>query len=107
MNKPFQLNDITSQIQNYVRQIKQRKTEGTFRVEKEELSQINNDLKSNINKLNGSNKFKIQNMMETEHSSASSNYAAEAYNHLSDQDNKHKVVIDFMHKNNRNYDMKV
>ena len=37
----------------------------------------------------------------------SASYVAEAYNHLSPKEDKNKVLIDFMHKNNRNFDVSV
>lgn len=101
------LDKLTRQIQQYVQTIKQQKTASTERVfHTSESSFINNDLRSNLNKLDGNNKFNIQNMLEKSTSLTSSNYVTKAYDHLSNQEDKNKIVIDFMHKNNRNFDVK-
>jgi len=109
MKSVFNLSDLNWQIGQYVRRIKNRQTsaidnyQNTF----EEYSSPShfNDLISNINKLDGKNKFNIQSMMNDTTALTPSAYAAQAYEHLSKQDDKNKVVIEIMHKNNRNYDV--
>lgn len=110
MSNTLNLDEITSQIQRYIRQIKKNtalEQKENFAKDERFQVRIDNDLRSNINKLDGSNKFKIQNMLEQNVSSAPSEYAAEAYGHLSELDDKKKVIIDYMHKNNRNYDVNI
>ena len=107
MANALNLNEITQQIQQYVHLIKQQKSAVTGDVfHPSEPTFINNDLRSNIHKLDGSNKFNIQNMLEKNTSLTTLDYAAKAYEHLLKQEDKNKVVIDIMHKNNRNYDVK-
>ena len=106
------LNDITAQIKQYVRQIKDNK-KSDFATST--LSEINsqpailhsNDLRSNINKLDGSNKLSLHRMSSDDCMAiTTAGYASEAYEHLSSIEDKHKIVIDFMHKNNKNFDLK-
>ena len=109
MSNNINLNDITSQIQEYVRVIKQRKAHtgspSQFSAQND-FTFLNNDVRSNIHPLNGDNKFRIQKWSEDQNKAPLSKYASEAYAHLNEKDDKHKVVIDLMHKNNRNYDVK-
>ncbi len=110
MTNTLNLNEITTQIQRYIRQIKKDKVSeqrDIYSSDERFHNRLDNDLRSNINKLNGGNKFNIQNMMEQNMSSAPSEYAAEAYTHLSELDDKKKVMIEYMHKNNRNYDVNI
>ena len=107
MVNALNLNEITQQIQQYVRLIKQQKSSATGRIfYSSEPSLFNNDLRSNIHKLDGNNKFNIQSMLEKSTSLTTFDYATKAYEHLLEQEDKNKVVIDFMHKNNRNFDVK-
>lgn len=102
-------NSVTAQIRQYVNRLKERKTEHTAPTATENddfILSFNNDLRSNINALNGDNKFNIQQFALAEQSQTPAEYAAGAYNRLSTLEQKHKVVIDFMHKNNRNFDVK-
>ncbi|MBR1605502.1 MAG: hypothetical protein IJ660_05305 [Alphaproteobacteria bacterium] len=104
------LHDLTGQIQNYVRRIKARQSVAQSIIFEENHISLpqSQEIRSNINKLDGGNKFNIQTMVNSEKAhSTSAEYAAEAYTHLAHLDNKNKVVIDFMHKNNRNYDIDV
>lgn len=103
------ISELTSQIQRYVRLIKEKK--GGQPVEKFSVTdtfqpQLNNDLRTNINKLDGNNKFSIQKLTEQNTFSAPTEYVAEAYEHLTEINDKKNVIIDYMHKNNRNYDVK-
>lgn len=109
MGGTLNLNDITGQIQRYVQLLKDRKKttptgETSSFAEWSPLPSYN-ELRSNINRLDGSSKFSIHNMLENHTVLTSSSYAAEAYSHLSDLEDKNKVVLDFMHKNNRNFDV--
>ena len=102
-------NSVTAQIRQYVSRLKERKTEATTSsavANDDFILSLNNDLRSNINTLNGDNKFNIQQFALAEQNRTPAGYAADAYNHLSTLEQKHKVVIDFMHKNNRNFDVK-
>ena len=102
-------NSVTAQIRQYVSRLKERKTETTTSsavAPDDFILSLNNDLRSNINTLNGDNKFNIQQFALAEQNRTPAEYAADAYNHLSTLEQKHKVVIDFMHKNNRNFDVK-
>ena len=111
MNNTLNLNDITAQIRQYVRQIKENK-KGEFNpslseVKEKEYIYYSNDLRSNINKLDANNKFSLQNIASEDTTTITElEYASSAYNHLSSLEDKHRVVIDFMHKNNRNFDVK-
>ena len=105
-----QINELTTRIQHYVRLIKEKRnieTAEPFSVSIDNRVNHNNDLRTNINKLNGENKFNIQKLNTTSDTSAPTEYASEAYEHLSELDKKRRVVIDYMHKNNRNYDVNV
>ena len=105
MTNTLNLNEITQQIQKYVRLIKQQKSSSTSRIfYPEESIFINNDVRSNIHQLDGNNKFNI--MLEKSTSLTNLDYVTKAYEHLLKQEDKNKVVIDFMHKNNRNFDVK-
>ena len=110
-NNTLNLNDITAQIKQYVRQIKDNKksefSPSLPDVEYKRQIHYTNDIRSNINKLHGNNKFSLHNMLSSDTLvSTSAEYASEAYGHLSSIEEKHKVVIDFMHKNNKNFDLK-
>ena len=105
-NNTLNLDDITSRIQQYVSKIKEHKADdkAKFSVdENQSLFSVFNDVRSNINKLDGGNKFNIQ-INNNNPVLASSDYAAEAYNHLNNLDDKQKVIIDFMHPNNNKFD---
>ena len=105
-NNTLNLDDITSRIQQYVSKIKEHKADDTSKFsvnENQSLFSVFNDVRSNINKLDGGNKFNIQ-INNNEQVFASSDYAAEAYNHLNNLDDKQKVIIDFMHPNNNKFD---
>lgn len=104
------LHDLTGQIQTYVRRIKARQS--TVQLPSFEETIISfpkqKEIRSNINKLDGSNKFNIQTLVNNEKiNSAPVDYAAGAYEHLTHLEDKNKIVIDFMHKNNRKYDLDV
>ena len=112
MNNKLNLNDITLQIKQYIRQIKEKQS-GEFNIA---VSDINdkksvcyyNDLRSNINKLDAGNKFSLQNIASEEISDITdSEYVSAAYEHLSLLEEKHRVIIDFMHKNNKIFDVDV
>lgn len=109
MSNVLNLNDVTRQIQHYVRLIKNQRNvarpSDSFLDELPVVS-LYNDLRSNINPLNGTSKFSLHSMSNND-SFASSLYASEAYSHLESLQDKNKVVIDFMHKNNRNFDVQV
>jgi len=110
-NNTLNLNDITAQIKQYVRQIKDNKKSDFFsslpEIENQQPVYYTNDLRSNINKLNGGNKFSLHNITSADiMTGTSAEYASEAYEHLSSIEDKHKIVIDFMHKNNKNFDLK-
>lgn len=108
MSNNINLSDITLQIQKYVRLLKQKEvTDNSSNFNyKSKSTLIDNDLRSNINKLTGDNKFNIQTLNDNSHNTPPLEYASEAYNHLSNVDNKQKVVIGYMHKNNKTYDVK-
>jgi len=110
MSNALNLNNITGQIEHYVNLIKAKKAQS------ENFSSSDyhqptviavNDVRSNINPLNGKNKFSIHTMLENNTMFTSASYVAEAYNHLSPKEDRNKVLIDFMHKNNRNFDVSV
>lgn len=107
-NNTSNLRNITAQIQRYVRQIKAEKQ--FLQPQEHESFSVSyaNDLKYNLNFLNGNNKFSIHNFInETPNSTdISVSYAAAAYNHLSNEEDKNKILIDFIHEYNRNFDMK-
>jgi len=112
MSNTLNLNDITTQIRQYIRQIKENK-KGEFNTilpeaKEKEYTHYSNDLRSNINRLDGNNKFSLHNITSEDRATTTGlEYASAAYNHLSSLEEKHKVVIDFMHKNNKNFDVKV
>lgn len=110
MNNTLNFRDITNQIQQYVKQIKNNKKENiptTLSVtEDTSIFRYSNDLRSNINKLDGECKFNIQNITAEHNATTPLEYASEAYEHLDTLEDKHKVIIDFIHKNNRNFDVK-
>ena len=103
------INDLNGQIQQYIRRIKNKQSTQQISTELTAdeviISYRNNDIRSNLNTLGGENKFNIQNMLENEQNIASPDYATGAYEHLTQGDGKNKIVIDFMHKNNRNFDV--
>lgn len=108
MNNTLNLRDITTQIQQYVRKIKADK-QALQPPERDSYSTgYANELKYNLNFLNGSNKFSIQNFVNeaSDASDVSVSYAAAAYNRLGNEEDKNKVLIDFMHEYNRNFDVK-
>ena len=108
MNDALNLHDITTQIQHYVRLISQQKSARFDRptpIEEQVPHYISNEVRSNINPLNGNNKFGILNMLGNHTGMTSPGYASEAYRHLSGLEDKNKVVIDFMHGNNQNFDI--
>ena len=109
MSTSLNLNDITNQIQHYVTLIKKQKLSDKPQFGSEETITvpITNDVRSNIHKLAGKNKFSIQQSLENNTILTSASYASKAYTHLNNLENKHKIVIDFMHKNNRNFDVSV
>lgn len=109
MSNTLNLNDITYRIRQYVNQIKEKK--GTFKTAAAndfiaDTVVPSNDLRSNLHRLNGDSKFSIHNLTAENAPQVPSDYAAEAYAHLSASEERHKVVIDFMHKNNRNFDVR-
>ena len=110
MNNTLNFQDITNQIQQYVKQIKNSKKEQisafSTNTENKSIFHYTNDVRCNINKLNGESKFNIQNIVAENNITTSSEYASEAYEHLDSIEDKHKVIIDFIHKNNRNFDVK-
>lgn len=109
MSTSLNLNDITNQIQHYVTLIKKQKLSDKTHFGSEEnfILPLANDVRSNIQKLAGKNKFGIQQILESNTVLTSASYVLEAYNHLNNLEDKHKVVIDFMHKNNHNFDVNV
>ena len=87
-NNTLNLNDITAQIKQYVRQIKDNKKSDFFsslpEIENQQPVYYTNDLRSNINKLNGGNKFSLHNITSADiMTGTSAEYASEAYEHLS------------------------
>ena len=111
MSKAVQLTEISRQIEQYVRRIKNRQNMPHLSSSNSSDGYWNtpfpyNDLVSNINKLDGENKFNIQTMTSEFTGIFSTQYAATAYEHLSaQQEDKNKVIIDLMHKNNRKFDV--
>lgn len=104
------LHDLTGQIQNYVRRIKARQSAVQNASFEETIISYptQKEIRSNIRKLDGENKFNIQTLVNDEKTNLTPvDYAAEAYTHLAHLEDKNKIVIDFMHKNNRNYDLDV
>ena len=104
------INELNGQIQQYIRRIKSKQSSqqisNELAADEVIISYRNNDLRSNLNTLGVENKFNIQNMLENEANITSLNYVTGAYEHLTQSDDKNKIVIDFMHKNNRNFDVK-
>ena len=112
MSDSLNLNEITSQIQSYVRQLRnKRKTSQTFDLGNSQNQMTYflqlNDVRSNIHSLAGQNKFNIQQMLELSSDMTSIGHVRAAYEYLTNVDEKHKVMIDFLHKNNRHYDVNV
>lgn len=109
MSNTLNLNDITGRIRQYVSQIKEKRGNSETASAKSvtaDMTVFANDVRSNLHQLDGDSKFNIHSLTADNAPPIPSDYAAEAYGRLSASEEKHKVVIDIMHKNNRNFDVR-